>query len=65
MKDNVAEGVRCGNDADEMHGKPTGIVRVSLGAISNLEDIEKFLSILRIFAEVKGERKLIILFRYL
>lgn len=42
MKANYAEGVRCGNDVDEMHGKPTGIIRVSLGAMSTYKDVQTF-----------------------
>ena len=56
MRENFAEGVRCGNDVDEIHGKPTGIIRVSLGAMSNLEDIRRFLKVLTTFAETHGEQ---------
>ena len=51
LRDNFAEGVRCGNSVDERHGKPTGIVRVSLGAMTNLEDVHGFLRFLKAFAE--------------
>ena len=54
MRANFAEGVRCGGDIDEMHGKPTGVVRVSLGAMSNLDDIIGFLKFLKWFAEMQG-----------
>ncbi len=54
MRANFAEGVRCGNEVDEMQGKPTGIVRVSLGAMSNLGDIRRFLEFLKWFAETQG-----------
>ncbi|KAM0798853.1 pyridoxal phosphate-dependent transferase [Usnea florida] len=43
MRDNYDEGLRCGNDLDEINGKPTGIIRVSLGAMSSMQDIEKFM----------------------
>ena len=54
MRESFAEGVRCGNDVDEMHGKPTGIIRVSLGAMSNLEDVRRFLKFLTTFASTHG-----------
>ena len=34
------EGVRCGNDIDIVNGKPTGVIRASLGAMSNLKDVQ-------------------------
>lgn len=58
MKESFAEGVRCGNDIDEMHGKPTSIIRVSLGAMTTLEDINNFMRFLRMFAETQGEQGL-------
>lgn len=39
MRNNFDEGLRCGNELDELNGKPTGIIRVSLGAMSNINDI--------------------------
>lgn len=48
MRANYAEGLRCGNGVDEMNGKPTGIIRVSLGAMSNIHDIQVLLSFLRL-----------------
>ncbi|KAK9364700.1 pyridoxal phosphate-dependent transferase [Lipomyces kononenkoae] len=42
MRRNFCEGVRCGNDIDVLGGKPTGIVRISLGAMSSQEDVNKF-----------------------
>ena len=51
MKDNYAEGLRCGNGVDELNGKPTGIIRVSLGAMSNEHDITVLLAFLRLFIE--------------
>ena len=43
MRRNFAEGMRCGDDLDVISGKPTGVVRVSLGAMSNLRDVETFI----------------------
>lgn len=51
MKENFAEGVRCGNTVDEVQGKPTGIVRVSLGAMTDLNDVKTFFTFLKLFAE--------------
>ena len=53
MRENYMEGVRCGNEIDEMHGKPTGIIRVSLGAMSSLKDIQRFITFLKQFAGVE------------
>jgi molybdenum cofactor sulfurtransferase len=47
MRTMYAEGMRCGNDFDIWNGKPTGIVRVSLGAMSNLKDIETLICFIR------------------
>ena len=51
MRDNFDEGLRCGNELDEINGKPTGIVRVSLGAMSSVKDVEYFISFLRLFVD--------------
>ena len=47
LKRNFAEGMRCGDDLDILNGKPTGIVRVSLGAMSSLEDVKQFIDFVR------------------
>ncbi|KAK8205607.1 hypothetical protein M8818_004783 [Zalaria obscura] len=49
MKDNFSAGQRCGNEHDIMNGKPTGMIRASLGAMSTLSDVEKFLAFVREF----------------
>lgn len=43
MRRNFAAGQRCGDDNDVIQGKPTGALRVSLGAMSNIRDIDRFL----------------------
>jgi molybdenum cofactor sulfurtransferase len=54
LRRNFAEGMRCGNDLDTLGGKPTGIVRVSLGAMSSTEDVERFVGFVEeIFMETK------------
>jgi molybdenum cofactor sulfurtransferase len=53
MRKNFAEGVRCGNEVDIGGGKPMGIVRVSLGAMSNMGDVQHFVTFVRdVFVEV-------------
>lgn len=41
MRDAFAEGMRCSSGVDEIHGKPTGIIRASLGAMSTLDDVRR------------------------
>ena len=57
MRENFDEGVRCGNDLDEMNGKPTGIIRVSLGAMSSMKDIEYFLNFMQLFVDMKPDKE--------
>lgn len=49
MKDNFSAGQRCGGENDIMNGKPTGMIRVSLGAMSTLGDVEKFIAFVQEF----------------
>jgi molybdenum cofactor sulfurtransferase len=50
MRKNFSAGFRCGNDNDIMaSGKPTGVIRASLGAMSNITDVDSFLSFIREF----------------
>lgn len=49
MKDNFSAGQRCGNDNDIIRAKPTGIIRVSLGAMSTLKDVTSFVDFLHEF----------------
>ncbi|KAK6334526.1 hypothetical protein TWF730_003740 [Orbilia blumenaviensis] len=44
MKKNFDAGLTCGDKHDLMAGKPTGIVRISLGAMSNMNDVERFVA---------------------
>ncbi|MCJ1363066.1 hypothetical protein MMC16_002172 [Acarospora aff. strigata] len=55
MRRNYSEGVRCGNELDLLGGKPTGIVRVSFGAMSNLRDVETFVNFVQKFYVEKVE----------
>ena len=47
LRRNFAEGMRCGDDSDILAGKPTGVVRVSLGAMSSMRDVETFVRFIR------------------
>ncbi len=55
MRDNFDEGVRCGNELDELNGKPTGIIRVSLGATSSMNDVDKFMLFMQLFVDATPE----------
>ncbi|KAH7319972.1 MOSC N-terminal beta barrel domain-containing protein [Stachybotrys elegans] len=43
MRKNYSAGFRCGSDNDIIHGKPTGVIRASLGAMSTLSDVTQFI----------------------
>ncbi|CAJ2501139.1 Uu.00g039920.m01.CDS01 [Anthostomella pinea] len=43
IRRNFSAGFRCGNDNDVMSGKPTGVIRVSMGAMSTASDVDKFI----------------------
>ncbi|KAF2707137.1 molybdenum cofactor sulfurase protein-like protein [Pleomassaria siparia CBS 279.74] len=49
MKENFSAGQRCGNENDIFRAKPTGMVRVSLGAMSTLKDVTSFVDFLHEF----------------
>lgn len=49
MRRNFASGQRCGDDNDILDGKPTGAIRVSLGAMSSLKDVERFVEFVKEF----------------
>ncbi|KAL8715617.1 MAG: hypothetical protein Q9220_000954, partial [cf. Caloplaca sp. 1 TL-2023] len=54
MRQNFEEGLRCGNGFDEMNGKPTGIIRVSFGAMSSTKEVVHFMQFMNIFVD-KGK----------
>ena len=58
MRDNFDKGLRCGNELDVIKGKPTGIIRVSLGAMSSMKDIEKFMVFMQLFVDTYLEQPL-------
>ena len=49
LKRNFSAGQRCGSENDIIDGNPTGVLRVSLGAMSCLKDIETFLDFVQEF----------------
>ncbi|KAK5681503.1 hypothetical protein LTS10_006035 [Elasticomyces elasticus] len=49
MHENFSAGHRCGGENDILHGKPTGVVRVSLGAMSTRSDVFRFLEFVEEF----------------
>lgn len=49
MRENFSAGHRCGSENDVINGKPTGVIRVSLGAMSTANDVERFLAFMKEF----------------
>ncbi|KAL4865251.1 hypothetical protein BDV12DRAFT_211158 [Aspergillus spectabilis] len=49
MLRHYSAGMRCGDDHDIMDERPTGILRVSLGAMSSHRDIDTFMAFLEEF----------------
>jgi molybdenum cofactor sulfurtransferase len=48
-KRNFSAGYRCGNENDIIGGKPTGMLRVSFGAMSNMVDLDTFIDFVEEF----------------
>lgn len=48
-------GQRCGDEHDVMDGKPTGGVRVSLGAMTTIHDVRQFLNFIEEFYAEKAD----------
>lgn len=49
MKRNFSAGHRCGNENDIIAGKPTGVLRVSFGAMSCTQDVTRFINFVEEF----------------
>ncbi|OQV10403.1 MOSC domain-containing protein isoform 2 [Cladophialophora immunda] len=49
LRQNYAEGQRCGDENDIINGKPTGAIRLSLGAMSNMKDVVTFIDFIKEF----------------
>lgn len=43
LQENFSAGHRCGSENDVLNGKPTGVIRLSLGAMSTMSDVRRFL----------------------
>ena len=49
VKRNFSAGHRCGNESDAIGGKPTGVLRVSFGAMSIMQDVKTFIEFVEEF----------------
>lgn len=49
LRRNFSAGFRCGTENNIYSGKITGVIRVSLGAMSTMSDVESFLSFVQEF----------------
>ena len=49
LRRNFSAGQRCGGENDIVHGKPTGMLRISVGAMSHSRDIATFVDFVREF----------------
>ena len=49
LRQNCAAGQRCGDANDIMNGKPTGVIRVSFGAMSDVEDADTLVDFIEEF----------------
>ncbi|KAK1989822.1 MOSC N-terminal beta barrel domain-containing protein [Colletotrichum falcatum] len=49
MRKNFSSGFRCGTDQDIVAGKPTGVIRASLGAMSTLSDVAFLINFVKEF----------------
>lgn len=53
IRRNFSSGFRCGAENDIMGGKPTGVIRVSLGAMSTMSDVDRFLAFITEFYQTE------------
>ncbi|KAK7745476.1 hypothetical protein SLS53_002974 [Cytospora paraplurivora] len=51
---NFSVGFRCGSENDIIAGKPTGIIRASLGAMSTVADVDAFVAFIAEFYMEEG-----------
>lgn len=49
MRENFSAGFRCGAENDILNGKPTGVIRVSLGAMNTRNDVDRFVAFIEEF----------------
>lgn len=56
MKRNFSAGQKCGADDEIMDGKPIGMIRLSLGAMSTIDDVHGFMAFMdEFFVEKRDE----------
>lgn len=53
MRKNFSQGQRCGDEHDLMDGKPTGVLRISFGAMSSMADVDNFIDFVTEFYVTK------------
>ncbi|KAJ2905062.1 hypothetical protein MKZ38_006455 [Zalerion maritima] len=44
LRRNFSSGLRCGQESDLIGGRPVGVIRASLGAMSTATDVDQFIS---------------------
>lgn len=49
IKRNFSAGFRCGSEDDIIAGKPSGVIRASLGAMSSIADVDAFVAFIAEF----------------
>lgn len=49
LRRHYSTGLRCSDDHDVRGGRPTGVLRVSLGAMTNMKDIDSFVEFIEEF----------------
>ncbi|KAJ5480682.1 Molybdenum cofactor sulfurase [Penicillium diatomitis] len=49
LRRHYSTGLRCGDAHDIIGGRPTGVVRVSLGAMTNMKDVESLVNFIEEF----------------
>ncbi|CAG8053722.1 unnamed protein product [Penicillium olsonii] len=49
LRNHYSTGLRCGDSHDVLGGRPTGILRVSVGAMTNMRDIDSLFSFIEEF----------------
>ncbi|KAI1098597.1 PLP-dependent transferase [Jackrogersella minutella] len=60
MKQNFSAGFKCGTENDIMSGRPTGVIRVSLGAMSTILDVDKFIAFIIEFYQADNASELLL-----
>lgn len=49
LRRHYTAGLRCGDDNDVLDGRPTGILRISLGAMTNRNDVDSLIGFIKEF----------------